>query len=300
MKHPIRVLLIASLIVAATYSRCLAASGDTGEPGCSKTTFALKIADVGPTESPRPTVMVDIGKWGLRRVLLDTGTSFNTVLLDDRGGASQDQAFNLLGRFRSRAFGADLTFYSLAVPAAVIARARERQLDGFLLNPRLIDPANFVVLDFKKGWLLGFSTETDLRACYGRGARSTFLAGAENDGNTFSIDATLDEAVSGRVALDTGAYLTEFWSPQVSTKGASRSAAKPFFGADGSRRVRYVAAGHIINVGDVTLTPNLVSVPVEPDAPRSNDLVATIGYSELNGAVIIVAPRAQNFWELLF
>jgi hypothetical protein len=243
-------------------------------------------------------VMLDLGVFGLVRVALDTGTRYNLVMLD--GGEqvpAEAQAVLPWGTIYSQRLQRRLDLRSLPVPSTALARWRRRGMDRFLVNPRLINEQGFTVMDPQHLRLLGFTQEADLRRCYKAGSKHRFFAD-EDLLNQFYVRASLDDTVAGWLYLDSGAGVTEFYSAHVNPEGAKANPGLSYMNVTGELITPFTAPGHAIAIGDKTLHPALVSLPIGPQARHSENPLGRLGYTDLRGAVIIIPPRSAGYWEL--
>jgi hypothetical protein len=231
-------------------------------------------------------------------VALDTGTRYNLVMLD--GGEqvpAEAQAVLPWGTVYSQRLQRRLDLRSLPVPSTALVRWRRRGMDRFLVNPRLINEQGFTVMDLQHLRLLGFAHDADLRRCYQAGLKNRF----SDEGaliNQFHVEARLDDAVAGRLLLDSGAGITEVYSAHVNPEGAKANPGLSYMNVTGELILPFTAPGHAIAIGDKTLHPALVSLPIGSQARHSENPLGRLGYTDLRGAVIIIPPRSAGDWEL--
>lgn len=269
-------------------------------PDCPGASFNLPIEEVGPPGDVRPSVMLDLGAFGEKRVMLDTGASFNVVVVEASGKlAPIGQRFEKWGRLYSSRLKSGFDLYSVPAPGKVLARMLYRDLDRFIVNPRLINEAGFTVMDLKHQRLLGFQKEEDLRRCYEPGVTFKFYAGDIDKYSYFFVHAVLDGQVAGWVDLDTGRGMTEFYSSRVSTAGAKPMPTVGYVTIDGVWVEPSTAPGHSITIGTHILRPKLVSVPVGSTATQ-DDHIASLGYDDLHDKIIVIPPRSAGYWEMIF
>ena len=246
--------------------------------------FGCSIDEIAAGPSIDPTLLLELGQLGERRVIVDTGFCAN-ALFADRPAPGDATIFMARHDLEVEPFSRWMTFSEVALPKALLDRARERQIDG-VLNPQLIDPTVFTIVDFSLGQILGFSRLKPVREYIGIGWRS-HLDRDDRHYGALSTVLTLDERVTGLVSVDSGSSHTRFFLPPTGDRSnACQETIAP-------------RLEHIIRIGTNrkvvrTMNPG----PVAPPGFEEK-YIGALGYDLGRDAAVILMPQAEDHWELI-
>ncbi|MBK8158734.1 MAG: hypothetical protein IPK59_08200 [Rhodospirillaceae bacterium] len=271
--------------------------------GCADIAFQTDIQHLVSGRKSAPILRVNVsGKVGVR-MALDTG--FSRSLLFSEDNPSNENSTELYDETLSfiPQLGRSINLFRAALRAEVRKAARERGFEG-IINPQLIYPDGYTVLDLKDWRIVGFKNESSLRRCYQPGL-VVHKTSAETTDNVLGVPVTLDGRVSGRAFVDTGAFISEFYSPLLAYTDAHTAKEFGFWTATAEYVSPQVSAGHKVQVGDkvksleriVVATPDRVSAS---SADLASDYIALLGYDALIGSILIFPPASHGGWEIIF
>lgn len=287
-----RGMLTSIAVVLALAGFCFlpgAAQSEGTNPNCPSATFNFPIGD------PEPTISITVGNFGKIPVLVDTGMSFNSVLVNiDR--YKGPTTFGNWGDVSLPDLGETLQFKAVPVPRSFLQSYAAKNISSFILNPRLAYPNGYIVVDLKRRRFLGFKEEADLRNCYGYGHRSN-IRPIEEVANIPFIDATVDGKFEGRFSIDTGTYLTLFYAPQLADRNAVPAPKYAYTRLTGHVIIPRISSDHVLQIGSVNikLSEAAISTVTKPNFPSG-----TLGMDILKNCVLIFPPSSKHYWELIY
>jgi hypothetical protein len=268
--------------------------------GCSPISVPVSscpgaIFDLPVSSGTKPTVRIAVDGGDPADVVLDTGMSYNTFFAPDDNYHGQPH-YVAEKQVAIPAFKATLTFGMLPVPREFSDSLVRKKISAFIVNPSQVFPEGFAVLDLKRRRFVAFNNEADLRNCFGHGQR-TEIHPAEAKVHIHFIDIMLDGKIAGRVSVDTGAYLSEFYNSRRIDAAALPSAEDWYMGVNGERITPLVSWQHSIQIGTTSKQVEKIALHVEN---RPDTAMGTLGMDALGGSVLIFPPASQHYWELIF
>jgi hypothetical protein len=264
---------------------------------CQNKLFDLAIVEAD--HDTKAIVSLHLGELGEQRAVLDTGMGLNGVLIaepDASPGTTQWHDFKIVNVAETKQA---LHLFRLSVSVDTADRVYATTGARYILNPKTLTQSGFTVMDIKHKHLVGFATESDLRKCYGHGAKSTVFPNEASTGDV-DIDAVIDGHVEGRVSIDTGAYLTEFYSEKLRQDDIEPAPELAYYRLNGERVVPALSHHHSLRIGNMTHDLPIVTVPSGPGAITRAYPAGRIGYASLKQSILIFPPEGLEYWELIF
>ncbi|HEX9449486.1 MAG TPA: hypothetical protein VF920_15985 [Dongiaceae bacterium] len=266
-------------------------------PTCRNTAFDLPITeeDHGTT----PIASLHLGELGEQRVILDTGMGLNGILIGEPNFTPETKQWHDFKIVPVSETGQAIHLFAVSLPVSLADDIYTTTGSRYIINPMLLSQSGFTVMDLKHKRLIGFAKEQDLRRCYGHGTLSKILYNEATVGDVY-IDARIDGKIDGRVAVDTGAYLTEFYHPGLRDDAAELTPEMAYYRLTGERFVPNLSHHHALQIGPTTHDLQTVAVPAGDNAMIRTYPAARIGYASLRQSILIFPPQGLGYWELIF
>jgi hypothetical protein len=229
--------------------------------------------------------------------ILDTGAESNAILGVDDNYDPKTPRISEPHPVKIKEFEAPITFRAASVPKSEYDYIIANNVNPVVINPMLINEDGFTVVDISHHRLIGFRNEAAVRDCYGYGMRS-IISDFEERHATLATDAIVNETARGRVALDTGAILTQL-SNGVGAKGIpSPSPEWTYRDISGASHIPLIAGPYTVEIGSVTRTLDVAEVSSQLwAAPR---YVGVLGMDILSASILILPPKGSGYWEFKF
>jgi hypothetical protein len=293
-----RLRLLKGLAAGFTLLTIAVAKADEPLPSsCKDTTFDLPIAEADHGTTPVTTL--HLGELGEQRVFLDTGMGLNGVLIGEPDFTLETKQWHDFRVVPVAETGQAVHLFAVSLPVSLADDIYVTTGSRYIINPMLLSQSGFTVMDLKRKKLIGFAKEEDLRRCYGHGTVSKILFNEAAAGDVY-IDARIDGKIDGRVAVDTGAYLTEFYHPDLRDDAADLTPEMAYYRLTGERFVPYLSHHHTLQIGPATHDLQTVTVPAGGNATTRTYPAARIGYASLRQSILIFPPQGLGYWELIY
>jgi hypothetical protein len=287
--------LLAAVIAALTTGS--AEAEDSLPQVCKNTAFDLPITEAD--HGTKAIALLHLGELGEQRVILDTGMGLNGVLIGEPNFTLETKQWHDFKIVPVAETGQAMHLFAVSLPVSLADDIYVTTGSRYIINPMLLSQSGFTVMDLKHKRLIGFAKEQDLRRCYGRGTVSKVLFNEASVGEV-DIDARIDGKTDGRVTVDTGAYLTEFYHPALRDDAAESTPEMAYYRLTGERFVPNLSHHHALQIGSTTHDLQTVTVPAGGNAITHTYPAARIGYASLRQSILIFPPQGLGYWELIF
>lgn len=269
---------------------------------CQGVVHSVAIEEIVRGQKVAPAVVVDVPGHGKHALGIDTGASDSVVFARAKEGGYISQTHGGDSDAIGQQLVSSSSFAKLELPPEVATAARERGIDG-ILSPQSLYPNGYVVLDFKNGRLLEFTKKDDVVECLGHGL-VVHKTSSEIEANGLGVDGELDSLVRGRLFVDTGSFLTIFYTDSLDYGKTEIAPELSIVTMKGERTATVISRDHSVRIGLNQRKLSVIAAPtdsvLEVDSDLTPDYIALLGYDALKESIIILPPASAGYWEIIF